>query len=78
MLSNELEKEKTVISKINERCLLALNLVKRETHTRKKQLQYCAIFTWLEKGGPNAGQWKSYISLDRGCSRGFPGKRMFT
>lgn len=59
MLSNELEIEKTVISKINERCLLALNLVKRETHTRKKQLQYCAIFTWLEKGVPIQGNGRA-------------------
>lgn len=53
MLNNELEIEKTVINKINERCLWALNLVKRETHTRKRQLQYYAVCTWLEKVGPH-------------------------
>lgn len=56
MFNNELEIEKTIINKINERCLWALNLVEREIHTRKRQLQYGAIGTCLEKVGPRGGQ----------------------
>lgn len=55
MFNNELEIEKTIINKINERCLWALNLVEGDTYKEE------AITIWCYRHLPGEGgsSWRA-------------------